>query len=260
MKTTLTLSIKKEKTTDVNPQILVFCNGELVDEVVIEADENFKIESDFEFVNDWNEINYIVNDMCWSSTDGPSWSINFKNLEVDDNNRFPISRGPELSPVIMEFNPADVVLEIENYDETSLDRLHYQQVLDKPLEVDCSFGFCFKVEDDKVVDHYHANMDHITASPTLNINSGTFLKLIRMSMKKSGIQESLDSYLKLTNDSTLSKFWSLPIILKPIEKMDLLVDACLTAKWTYTRVYRQFAGQKITREFLVKLLLPPTEG
>ena len=258
MKTVLTLSTKKQRQTDVAPQILVFCNNELVDEVVIEDSNSFKLEHDFAFTEGWNELSYIVNDMSWSEEDGSSWSIGIENLEVDGTNKFPVNRGDGLVPFTFEFNPADVVLEIENYDEETLDNIHYQQSLNGKVEVDCGFGFSFKVEDGKVVDHFHTGMENVTASPSLNIATGTFLKILRMCVKKSGGSNSLDDYLKLDNGSTASKYWSLPIVLQPIKSLDLMLSMCLSSPWEHTRIFRQHSDKKIPSELLLKVLTPPS--
>jgi hypothetical protein len=257
MKTILNLATKKEKTTDIAPQFLIFLNGALVDEQVVSESDTFTIEQDFDFVEGWNEINFIINDMCWSDIDGPNWTFNITGLTVEGKDEFPVTRGEGLTPFVFKFNPADVVVEVENYDDSTVENIHYQQLAGGSINTDCSFGFCFKVADGKVVDYYYLGQDLITANDTLNVNTGTFLKLFRMAVKAEGAGESVDNFIKLTNDSTASKYWGLPIILKKPKALDVLLNYCTSNAWDRTRIYREYSGKKITVELLNTLLTPP---
>lgn len=257
MKTILNLVTKKEKTTDIAPQFLIFLNGALVDEQVVAESADFRIEQEFDFIEGWNEINFIIDDMCWSDIDGPNWTFDVINLTIDGKDEFPVSRGEGLTPFVFKFNPADVVIEVENYDDTSVENIHYQQLAGASINTDCSFGFCFKVEDGQIVDYYYLGQDLITANDTLNVNTGTFLKLFRMAVKAEGTNESVDTFIKLTNDSTASKYWGLPIILKRPKKLDVLISHCLTTKWDRTRVYKEYVNGKIPFALLDSLLTPP---
>jgi hypothetical protein len=257
MKTILNLTTKKEKVTDIAPQFLIFLNGELVDEQVVVESTDFKIEQEFDFIEGWNEINFIIDDMCWSDIDGPSWTFNIASLTVDGNNEFPVTRGEGLTPFVFKFNPADVVVEVENYDDTSVENIHYQQLAGSSINTDCSFGFCFKVEAGKVVDFYYLNQDLITANDTLNVNTGTFLKLFRMAIKAERTEESIDSFIKLTNNSTANQRWGLPIVLKKPKNLDVLLNYCLSSTWDRTRIHKEYTNRKIPVALLDSLLTPP---
>lgn len=257
MKTILNLATKKEKATDIAPQFLIFLNGALVDEQVVTESADFKIEQDFDFIEGWNEINFIIDDMCWSDLDGPSWTFKVNSLTVDDKDEFPVTRGEGLTPFVFKFNPADVVVEVENYDETTVDNVHYQQLANGDIATDCSFGFCFKVENGQVVDFHYLNQDLITANDTLNVNTGTFLKLFRMAVKAERTTDTVDSFIKITNESTANKYWGLPIILKKPKNLDVLLNYCLSQAWERTRIHREFTDKKIPAALLDSLLTPP---
>lgn len=257
MKTILNLATKKEKATDIAPQFLIFLNGALVDEQVVTESTEFKIEQDFDFVDGWNEINFIINDMCWSDIDGPNWTFDVTALTVDGKDEFPVTRGEGLTPFVFKFNPADVVVEVENYDESTVENIHYQQLAGNSINTDCSFGFCFKVEGGQIVDYYYLGQDLITANDTLNVNTGTFLKLFRMAVKAEGTNESVDTFIKLTNDSTASQRWGLPIILKKPKSLDVLLNYCTSTPWDRTRIYREYSNKKIPVALLNTLLTPP---
>jgi hypothetical protein len=258
MKTILNLTTKKQKVTDISPQILVFLNNVLVDELVVAESPSFEIEQDFNFVDGWNEINFIIDDMCWSDLDGSSWTFDINSLTVDGLDKFPVTRGQGLAPFEFKFNPADVVIEVENYDDTTVDSVHYQQLAGKQIITDCSFGFCFKVENGEIVDHYHLGQDLITANDTLNVNTGTFLKLFRMAVKSEAPGVLVDDFIKLINDSTANQYWGLPIVLRKPKNLDVLVNFCMSTPWESTRIYRQYNDNKIPVELLLELLTPPS--
>jgi len=257
MKTKLTLSAKKDRPSDVSPEILIFLNSEFVDEAVIQSGDDFVIENDFDFLEGWNEVNYVVNDMSWSEDDGKLWDLLVKQLEIDDSSVMPISRGVGLAPFKLEFNAADIVVEIENYENGSLDATQYQQMAGKPINTDCSFGFCFKIEDDKLVDFYFLGQDKIIANDVLNIHTGTFLKLVRMAVRKQTGNQELDEFLLLGNGSTASAIWGIPIILKPLplDQVQVLIQQ---RPWTRTKFFSQYQDSKLPAEKLKLILTVPT--
>jgi len=257
MKTKLTLSAKKDRPSDVSPEILIFLNNEFIDESVILSGDEFVLENDFIFQEGWNEINYVVNDMSWSEDDGKLWDLLVTQLEIDGSTIMPISRGEGLVPFRLEFNPADIVVEIENYENGSLDATQYQQMAGKPINTDCSFGFCFKIENDKVVDFYFLGQDKIIANDVLNIHTGTFLKLVRMAVRNQTGNTNLDEFLLLGNGSTASEIWGIPILLKPIE-LDQVQVLIQQRPWTRTKFFSQYQDGKLPAEKLKLILTVPT--
>jgi hypothetical protein len=78
-----------------------------------------------------------------------------------------------------------------------------------------------------------------------------------MAIKAEKSGESVDSFIKLKNDSTANQRWGLLIVLKKPKHLDVLLNYCLSSEWDGTRIHKEYANGKIPVALLDSLLTPP---
>lgn len=254
MKTSITLSAKKLANTDYSPQLLFFLNGVLLDEQIIASQidsKSYELDADFE--EGWNTFSIFVGDTGWSTDYGPAWEIDVQSLTVDGEDTFPISRGEGLKPFMLAFNAANIVVETQNT-EGLLATPNYVQLCDKTISGDCSFGFCFKVENGKIVDHYYDGVDRVDAWDTLNVSRLPFIKFVRLALRDQA--DNLEDYISICGESTAEKYWRLPVIIREIPRLESLVDYCAKKPWARTTIYRDHDNKNLPTNLILELLSP----
>lgn len=259
MKATITVTATKNKITDVSPQFIVLINDDLVDEYIFDKDGEHTIDLEFESREGWNDIQLIASDLAYvDGEENPPWKLEVTNFEVDGTDTFPIKRGEKLLPFMMKFNGPDLVMELENYDKAhGLDKLYYAHVGPNGISRDCAVGFCVELTGEEITDFRLMNQEHIVSGDTLNMNTSTFLKFLRMCVKRVDPAGKLDSYFILDTGSTAEKYWGLPVLLKAIPNLDIIEKYVTSHKWDRTKVFTQYQDTNIPVDVLRFLLTPP---
>jgi hypothetical protein len=263
MKATITVNAVKNKNTDVSPQVIILVNDELVDEYIFDKDGQHNIDIEFEPRDGWNEVQAIIGDLAFNDGDEVApWVLYVENFTIDDADTFPIKRGEGLAPFMMKFNGSDLVMELENYDkQNGLDHLYFDCVADRGIIKDCAIGVRFEITDEQVTDFHLLNQDQIISGDTLNITTSTFIKLLRLSVKKVDTALKLDDYFIFNSTSTAAKYWGLPIVLQKVESDSMIGKYIIGHTWgKRTKVFTQYRDKNITAEVFDYLFTPPGSG